>query len=164
MRRFAEDTTVPVSRSREAIDALLRDWGCHQLEWGADFARGRVRLRFVWTHNERDYLARIDLALPTDEQLRKEAIDTRDPKGKRIAEGKLYRLQSDRGKREHRLLLLWLKASLNAVREGLVSAEALFLPFLEGTDGRTVAEIAVPRMGMLTTGDASRLLPAPGDK
>ena len=138
-----------MSKSRAEIDALLRGWGCGQLQWSDDFAAGRVRLRFVWAHSGASYLARFDLLLPTDEVLRKRAGGW---------DGKLRKLQADRGKQEHRVLLLWLKAALNAVESGLVTAETLFLPFLEGADGQTVAEIAVPRMGFLHSEGAGRLL------
>ena len=60
----------------------------------------------------------------------------------------------------HRVLLLWIKAALNAVAAGLLTAEEVFLPHMEGSDGRTVAEVALPRLRDLLTGaPASRLLP-----
>jgi hypothetical protein len=63
---------------------------------------------------------------------------------------------------EHRVLLLWIKAAFNAVEAGIVTAEQIFLPFLEGADGKTVSEIAIPRMAELTRGSAGRLLTAGG--
>lgn len=161
MRRYAQDTSVPIGRSRGAIDQLLRDWGCDQLQWSDDYARGRVRLRFVWRRDDVSYVARFDLQLPTDEALRAQAVDSRDTSGRRIAEGKLAKLRAARGQSEHRLLLLWLKAALNAVDAGIVDAAALFLPFLEDKDGATVAEMALPRLGKLLVGTADRLLEGP---
>jgi hypothetical protein len=62
-----------------------------------------------------------------------------------------------------RVLLLWLKAALNAVDSGLIDVETIFLPFLEDRNGKTIAEIALPRLGVLLEGSAARLLEAPKD-
>jgi hypothetical protein len=158
MHRFAAETTVPVGRTRGEIDTLLREWKCDQLQWSDDYQRGRVCLRFVWTHDKTTYVARFNLQLATEEQMRKEAIDQRDSSGKRIAETKLARLHASRGQQEHRVLLLWLKAALNAVEAGIVDAAAIFLPFLEDREGVTVAEMALPRLHTLLEGSSKLLL------
>jgi hypothetical protein len=158
MYRYATETTVPVSRSRGEIEKLLRDWGADQLQWGDDYKRGRVELRFVWTHDKATYVARFNLQLATEEQMRKQSLDSRDPKGQRVAEGKLARLHAGRGQQEHRVLLLWLKAALNAVEAGIVDAAAIFLPFLEDREGVTVAEMALPRLHTLLEGSSKLLL------
>lgn len=154
MRLYAESTSVPVSRSRGEIDRLLRDWGAKGLQWSDDFERGVVMLRFLWHFDGQDYMARFSLHIPTHAELKKEAV----LKNGKFSESKMQKLQNDVGKREHRLLLLFLKAALNAVQDGLIPAEVLFLPFLEGKDGQTVAEIAIPRMKGLLAGSASLLL------
>jgi len=157
MRRFAEDTSVPVAKSRGEIDRLLREWGAKGIQWSDDFEHDTSTLRFVWTFDGADYLARFTVHLPGRAELQEHAIDGRTG---RVSERKLEQLLNARGKREHRLLLLWLKAALNAVEAGLVTAETLFLPFLEGRDGQTVAEVAVPRLAQLSTGSAMKLLGA----
>lgn len=157
MRKYAEDTAVPASKSRGEIDQLLRAWGATGIQWSDDFQTDRVTLRFIWPRGEQRFVARFGLQLPGRAQLEPEALDGRTG---RVSEKKLAALLEGRGRREHRTLLLWLKAALNAVDMGLVSAEALFLPFLEGNDGRTFAEAAVPQLGRLLTGAAERLLPA----
>ena len=161
MRRYAEDTTVPVAKSRAEIDKLLRDWRCDQLQWSDDYKRGRAQLRFVWEHEGHNYLARFNVQMPDEVALKKDAIDGRNGC---FSERKFQVLLDARGKHEHRVLLLWLKAALNAVEAGIVSAEAIFLAFLEGADGVTVAERAIPRLESLTEGSAERLLPAPGGR
>lgn len=156
MRRFAQETAVPISRSRGQIDDLLRDWGVTGIQWSDDYQHDRVTLRFIWEHDGLRYLARFTVGLPSRAELSKDAIDGRSFK---LNERKLDDLMRSRGRQEHRVLLLWLKAALNAVDAGIVSAEALFLPFLEGKDGRTVAEVASPRLADLLKGSAERLLP-----
>jgi hypothetical protein len=156
MRRFAEDTSVPVAKSRGEIDRLLREWGARGLQWTDDWEHGRIALKFLWRAQDgKDYMARFAVALPTDEALREEA--RHGGRGKFLA-AKFQRLADGRGRQEHRLLALWLKAALNAVAAGIVGAETLFLPFLEDRHGQTVAEIALPRLGRLLEGGASRLL------
>jgi len=155
MRRFAEDTSVPISRSRGEIDQLLRAWGAQGIQWTDDFEHDRVMLRFVWPRGEQRFMARFAISLQGREELEKEAAGVYG-----IREAYLEKLMQGRGKREHRVLLLWLKAALNAVDSGLIDAETIFLPFLEDRNGKTIAEIALPRLGVLLEGSASRLLEA----
>jgi hypothetical protein len=155
MRKFAEDTTVPIQRSRAEIDKLLRDWGVEGIAWQDDFANDHVQLRFVWANGGEKYLARVGIKLPGRKSLEDDALDGRTL---RVNENKMRKLLDARGKREHRLLALWLKATLNAVDAGLIKAEELFLPFLEGKDGYTVAEMTIEKLPMLLSGSAERLL------
>lgn len=156
MRRYAEDTQVPISRSRAEIDRMLRDWGADAIQWSDDFKHDKVLLRFLWTWEERQYVARFSIALPSRAELSCQAIDRRT---RRVSENKLDALMQARGRTEHRILALWLKAAFNAVNAGIVTAEALFLAFFEGRDGQTVAEVALPRLPDLLSGSAVKLLP-----
>ena len=158
-RRFAQDTTVPIAKSRGEIDSLLRAWGCGQIQWSDDYERGRVRLQFVWQRQERAYLARFDLQLPSDADLRSRAKDGRSQK---FSEPKYRKLMEGNGRREHRALALFIKAALNAVEDGIISPEQVFLPYLVGRDGRTLAEAAIPRLPQLLAGGDVHLLLGPG--
>lgn len=155
MRRYAEDTAVPISRSRGEVDKLLRDWKATGIQWTDDFEHDRVQLRFLWPRGEQRFMARFTLRLPSREELEPEA---KHAQSGRLLPEKLQRLLDERGKREHRVLALWLKAALNAVDAGLVEAEALFLPFLEDRNGKTMAELAMPKLGLLLEGSGARLL------
>ena len=152
---YAKTTNVGIGRSRGEIDKLLRQWQCRAIQWTDDFVKGIVTLRFHWEHGEKYYTARISLQLATDEALREQAKDGRTGK---FNPNKLAKLQQSRGQQEHRILLLWLKAAFNAVEAGLISAEVIFLPFLEGNDGQTVAEIALPRLQNLITATSATAL------
>ena len=155
MRRYAEDTAVPISRSRGEIDKLLREWQAQGIQWTDDFEHDQVQLRFLWPRGDQRFMARFGIHLPSAEELKPEAKDGRTG---RISDARLARLLEERGKREHRVLALWLKAALNAVDSGLVDAETLFLPFLEDRNGKTVAELALPKLGILLEGSGARLL------
>jgi len=155
MRRYAQDTSVAVSKSRGEIDKLLRNWSAKGIQWSDDFEHDLVSLRFIWVFEGIDYMARFSIALPSHGELNKEAYDRRTGQ---FSKRKMDRLMDMRGRAEHRLLLLWFKAAVNAVAAGIVSAETIFLPFMEGKDGQTVAEIAIPRLSKLMSGSATRLL------
>ena len=156
-RRFAEDTEVPISRSRQEIEQLLQQWGCDGVRWTDHYRTGVVVLEFLWTHQEVEYLARISVTLPSDEELRAAAVTEAR---RSFSKSRYEKLQRSRGQQEHRLLLLWIKAALNAVDGGLVEAAAIFLPFLVGPDDRTVYEHARLRMPKLLEFGAPALLAA----
>lgn len=166
MRKHAEQTDVPISKSRAAIQRLLEDWGVRGVAWSDDFDRDMVTLRFVWNFKRADgstlpLQARFEVRLPSRAELEPAATDKRTRK---VSEVKLRKLLEGRGRREHRVLLLWLKGALNAVEEKMVRPEVLFLPFLEGRDGQTVADVATPMLERLTAGGASLLLGAGGGR
>lgn len=143
MRRYAENTAVPISRSRAEIDKLLRAWGATGIQWTDEFEHDRVTLRFIWPRGETRFTARFDLRLPTAKSFEGEATDRRNG---RLLPQKLQKLLDARGKHEHRVLALWIKAALNAVDSGIVEPEVLFLPFIENKAGKTVAEATLPAL------------------
>ena len=149
-RRAYEDTTVSISRTREEIDEILRRWGVAGIQWEDDFDRGIVNLRFRW-RNEDDgveYVARYQMTFDDEEKLREKAIDQRNGK---FSEKKFERLQKDRGKQEHRVLLNFLKNVFEAVDSGIIQAAEVFLPWLEDAEGMTVFERIGPIMKRLGT-------------
>lgn len=158
MRAYAEDTAVPVGKSRSEIDKLLREWGCDGIQWTDELSSDRVMLRFVFARlvdgEAHRFMARFGLTLESEKKIRQRCTY----RGYKLAEAKYRQAMDRRGAKEHRLLLLWLKAAFHAVQAGLVTPEVLFLPFLEGKDGQTVAEVAVPQLGTLLKGSAGRLL------
>lgn len=156
--RFAEGTSVSMGKSRGEIDDLLRAWGCNGVSWLDDYEAGVVQLQFRWKRDDLVYLARFSLRLPSEAALRERAIDGRT---KRFSQTKLDALRKANGQQEHRVLLLWLKAAFNAVDAGIVDAATIFLPFLVGADGQTVADVAVPKLAKLLRGSAMQLLSGP---
>ena len=142
-RRAYDGTSVTIGRSREEIDTLLRNWGVSGIQWEDDFKRGIVNLRFRWDNDGIHYVARYQIALDSDEELQDIAVDGRSGKP---SEKKFDRLKVERGKREHRVLAAFLKNVFEAVEQGIIDAEAVFLPWLEDSEGRTVYERIGPVM------------------
>lgn len=161
MRKYAEKTAVAISRSREDIARLLTDWGCSGLQWTDDFKAGRAMLQFTWSHRDVDYLARFVITVPSENRLRQEAVHATTG---RFLPAKFAVLQRDAGRREHRVLFNWIRAAMNAIDEGIIEAERIFLPFLVGSDGRTVADVAIPNMRKLIGQSAQMLLPMPDER
>lgn len=159
-RKAYDGTSVTISRSREEIDTLLRNWGVSGIQWEDDFECGVVNLRFRWDNEGVHYVARYQIALSSDEELEELAIDGRSGKP---SDKKFERLKADRGRREHRLLAAFLKNVFEAVEQGVINAEAVFLPWLEDSEGRTVYERIGPVMKKMGSLSLPRALSAAED-
>ncbi len=154
-KAYAENTSVSVAKSQGEINSLLQNWGCDGIRWTNMIRDGRSVLEFTWLYEENQYLARISLELPDDATLRERSSNARSG---RFMQSKYEKALASTGRQEHRILLLWLKATFNAIQLGIVSAETVFLPFFVGKDGRTVAETALPQLSrMLISGTDSIL-------
>lgn len=147
-RRAYEGTSVSIARSREEIDTLLRNWGVSGILWEDNFNKGIVNLRFRWENEDVHYVARYQIVLDSDEKLRELAIDGRSGNP---SEKKFERMLAERGKREHRVLAAFLKNVFEAVEQGIIDAQAVFLPWLEDSEGHTVYERIGPVMKKIGT-------------
>jgi hypothetical protein len=161
MRRYAEDTEVAISRSREQIGEILRRWKCEGIGWYDDFAKDRVILQFIVPRLVGDravaYKVQFSIGLPLEAEITKHATGARGFSDVRYAD-----LMAKRGRREHRVLHLWIKAALEAVEDGIVPFEAIFLPFFLRDDGQTVAEAVLPQLPKLMGAPAARMLTSGG--
>jgi hypothetical protein len=156
-RKFAENTDVSTEESRGQISQLLKDWGVSGIQWTEDYENHRVILQFIWKHDDLPYTAKFSVNLPLDADLVELAKHKRSG---RVIEDKLEYLKATRGWREHRVLYIFLKGSFEAIENGIITAEQLFLPWLVGRDGRTVGEVIGPRLPALMGNSAMSLLPA----
>ena len=156
--KYAESTNVTPEESKTAINYILKQWGVRGIQWSEMFDPPAVVLQFLWSPDGLDqhYMAKMQLALPTDETLTEEAKHKRTGK---VLEDKLERLKDQRGWREHRVLHIFLKGAFEAIDNGIITAEQLFLPWLVGRDGRTVGEVVGPRLPALMNDTAAALLP-----
>jgi len=147
-KKAYSSTTVTINRSREDIEKILRDWRVGGIQWEDDFDNDQSVLRFRWSRKEdgKIYVARFILEFEKLEDIEKRAVDQRNNKFSKL---KYERLIKERGKREHRLLFMFLKNTFEAVAQGIVQAEAVFLPWLEDGEGVTLFERISPVMGSL---------------
>ena len=142
-RKYAQDTTVAVTKSRGQIENLLDDFGATDWAWACSRREAKATLQFIWEDSSIEpparYMARFSIPLPSEEKLRVEAHHERTGK---FLESKYEKLRTAAGQREHRALYLWLKACLVGIEEGIITPEEVFLPFLVTPRGTTVAEEA----------------------
>lgn len=158
-RRYAAETNVSIAQSRGEIEKLLRQWGADGISWTDQYVQGLAKIEFIWQFEGTHYLARITFKVPKRADFLEsgEGLDNRSGK---VSEIKLSRLLDQAGRAEHRCLLLLLKAAFNAVDQGMIRPEQLFLAFLVDGDGQTVGDVMIPRLNKMLAGGAARLLPS----
>lgn len=122
--RFAAQTSVPVERSRSEIEMTLRRYGCKAFAFG-------------WSGH--------GAMIQFEHHGRAVKLDILPPPGR--PESAAFAREE---RRRWRVLLLWVKAQLEAIESKLVTFEEVFLPWTLLSDGSTVAQ----------TFDTTRLLPA----
>lgn len=133
---FAENTSVPIERSRAEIERLVAAAGATRFSsgWEADRA---IIVFFL-----RERFVRFELAYPAPSDPR---LQTK--RNGRIVETSAavlaQRLDQER-RRLWRCLLLTIKAKCEAVSSGIVTFEQEFLSYVILPDGRTVADAAAP--------------------
>lgn len=110
MARYAERTIVPASQSQDSVKKLLRAAGSDQIAVYEAADKSAVAFRV----DGRFYRITVPIALKAD--------------------------AAQEERRAWRLLLLLLKAKLEAVREGATTIEREFLADMLMPDGSTVAE------------------------
>lgn len=141
---------VPISRSRAEIEKLLRRWGVAGLSWVDDYETGLAILRFRWKTDPEDevgYTARFTIRVPSDQDLEAQAIDKRSG---RFSEKKMARLRKGRGKRQHRLLLYLIRTQLEAIQEGIMLPEQVFMSWIEDENGMTLFDRMLPELRQLS--------------
>lgn len=161
-RRAYEETTVAVSKSREHIDNILRDWGVIGIQWEDNFDHGISQLRFRWRRkDESELVARFRIEIESESDLLENAKDQRSGS---FSQKKYDRLKLSRGKREHRVLLNLLKNMFEAIEAGIIPAESVLLPWIEDVDGQTVYDKIAPNLHRLTSVPLHKALNPPKDE
>ena len=128
------------------------------MQWSDDFDGGKAMLRFIWDYDDTQYTARFVVNVPTKAEVEEASVHATSG---RFLQTKYDKAMERRGMVEHRELALLLKAIFVAVDAGLITAEQVFLPFLEGQDGMTVSERVLPELSkMIKRGGTKNLLPA----
>jgi hypothetical protein len=149
--RYAGETTVPVERSRNEIEKMLRDAG------GTSFgylSAGDDQVIVFELHNRR-----IWMRLPMPDRTDKEFTHT--PNGRRragAAEVDKFYQQAVRAR--WRALALYIKAQLEAVNAGITTVERAFLADIALPGGGTLGEQVLPHLGAVDRGELPELLPS----
>ena len=125
--KYAENTKVSVSRSREEIEKLLKKNGAAGFSYG--WMDGAGRMEFLMKG------LRIRIDLPR--------LDIRDLTEKQAE-------QEER--RQWRALLLILKAKLESIESGISIFEEEFLAFVVLPDGTKVGDRVIPELAAVAQG------------
>lgn len=157
MRRYAQETTVPVEKSKGEIESILARYGAD------NFISGWDRQRAVIGFTARNRTIRFQLELPDRES--KEFCEQTHPRwgtSKPRSPDVAYRLWQQACRQRWRALALVIKAKLEAVESGITTFEDEFLAFTVLPDGQTVGQWAQPQLDRLkATGLMPRALLAP---
>lgn len=135
-RRYAEGSDVPVDRSKQQIEAMLRLRGATEYATGWD--AGADRIQFTMGHST------IRFVLPR--------VDGNDPEIKNRPDGRarppadVQSRMAQRDRSRWRALYLVVKAKLEAVESGIAIFEQEFLAFIVMSNNHTVGDILVPRL------------------
>lgn len=139
---YAENTSVPVEKSRAEIERLLSKHKCQKFMAGVDHEQHRATVQFQ-AHNR---IIKFEIALP----------DPADPKYKRIKNSYLQRSASgvtkvvaQEERTRWRALLLVIKAKLEAVESGIATFEDEFLAHVLLPNQQTVAEYIGPMVAQV---------------
>jgi hypothetical protein len=138
---YAENTSVPIQRSRIEIENMLRRYGADQLAYAED--NGRAMLGFR-AHGK---AVRFIIALPGWKEYE------RPLKGRRRTPEQAQVKAGGEHRRRWRVLMLVIKAKLEAVATGVSVFEQEFFGHLVLPGGKTVFEEAGPQaMKMIESG------------
>jgi len=149
---FAVDTRVPVEKSRAELDRILGKYGATARAFAVDDTANRAKLGFRIAGLE----YRMEIPLPA-----RGAGET--PRGWRgwpedRRQEWLTRTQEQALRARWRVLLLLVRAKLEAVSLGLTTVESEFMPHLVLADGRTVYSALGERIQHALTADAPLML------
>lgn len=130
-----QDTSVPVARSQGQIRDLLKDAGAKGVEFGEDFERGAIQVRFMW---ELEGGRRVSIRLNAEPL----------PPEKSSGYSKAWKVSPEQRDRQAWRGLHWyLKAMIDAATFGLLAFEDVFLSFMEARPGGpTVGEVVVNQL------------------
>ena len=155
-RRFAEGTTVDVSRSQEQIKKLLGEHGCKQFMLAeGQTPDGRtigIIQCFIY-----ERMIKYQVEYPSAKPF------VRDGRGHRLTSDQVHRRQEDEWKRKWRALQLIIKAKLEIVLSGDSTFEREFMADICLPDGGTVGDHMTDRIAdAYATGTMPNLLGSGG--
>jgi hypothetical protein len=137
--RYAQNTSVPVERSRNEIEATLLRYGAAQFMYGWENT-GAI-IAFVVETPQGKRQVRFELPLPSRDERR----FTHHSQGTRTASA-AEKMWEQACRQRWRALLLVVKAKLEAVESGIATFEDEFLAYIMLPDGNTVSQLLAPQL------------------
>jgi hypothetical protein len=132
---YAQDTSVPVERSKAEIERLITKFGATRFMTGHDAMKAAVA--FVIKGKT------VQFTLPLPQREEKRFWYTPHRHNKR-SEAEAYREWEQACRARWRALCLCIKAKLEAIEAGITTFEAEFLAHFVMHNGQTFGEYAIP--------------------
>jgi hypothetical protein len=152
VRRYAEGTEVSAEKSRAELESLLDKHGATEVMFHKDAERTTVVFR------KNGVMVRLRVEYPKRDAFKK------NPKGWLRGDADITKHCEAEWRRLWRAQLLIVKAKLEMIATGGSTFEREFLADMLLADGRTVVEVALPRiMESYETGAMPSLLLGSGD-
>lgn len=130
---YAENTSVPVERTRAEIETVLRKYGADQFFSGWDQDRAFISFR------ARDRFVRFTLPLPKRDE--KHFTHQKPPRDYwKRSEAEAMKLWEQAGRSRWRALLLTIKAKLESTEAGIETFEQAFLAHIVLPDQTLVGD------------------------
>lgn len=153
---YAENTSVPVERSRAEIESMLRKYGAAQFVSGWDAEKALIGFAAQGRH------LRFVLKMPGANEKRFTHTKHKGHYFEKVnPPDRVRALHEQEIRRLWRALALSIKAKLEAVESGIETFEEAFLPHIVLPDGSTVGQFMSPQLERAyASGEMPRLLPA----
>lgn len=136
---FAENTSVPVSKSRAEIESIITKYGATQFASGIDSEKSLAAISF----KANDRQIRFVLPLPNITEKRFQ----RSPSGRKTyTSDERYKAWEQACRQRWRALALAIKAKLEAVACGITEFEDEFLAHIVLPNGQTMGQFARPQI------------------
>lgn len=139
MSRFAENTSVPVEKSRSEIESTLGRYGANQFAYATDQTRGLAMVSF--SANGRHVRFVLKLPLQSEKQFR-----FTPERQKRRTDAATYEAWEQACRQRWRALSLAIKAKLEAVACGITEFEDEFLAHIVLPNGNSVSDFIRPQI------------------
>jgi hypothetical protein len=153
---YASETTVPVSKSRAEIEAVLIKYGASEFQsgWKSDAALIGFRMK--------DLFVRFILPIPVRTEKRFTHTTDRFGYTKKRTEQQAEKEYDQDIRQRWRALLLTIKAKLEAVECGISTVEQEFLAFIVMPNGVSIGDFVIERaMPAIRSGNMPLALQAP---
>lgn len=136
---YAENTQVPIERSRAEIESTLRKFGARKIMTLLDDELNTSLVGFEI--NNISYKIKIPMPDPNDPDFRK------TPTGRRRKSTQTVNNEYiQEAKRRWRSLQIYIKAILIASDDKIIQLETMLMPFIILPDGLTVSETIIPQL------------------
>ncbi len=152
MRRYASGTAVATERSQAEIKKTLQRYGADNVTIGESMAQGVALIQFL----HRDLPCEIRVKLPRAQEERFHLTPGRRRRRTGEAARKAW---ADECRRKWRVLLMLIKAKLEAIEEEVISPQEALLPWLMLPNGQNVSQALEKTWDkILEGGDVGQLL------